>query len=71
MREHGACEQLRKIQVLRAGRRASDEKDGRVTKQKAHDIQCAQPGAGLGSKGTGKLLEDLKEVVSSMVRCVF
>lgn len=42
-----------------------------VIKQKSHDIQCSQPGAGLCSKGTGKLLEDLKEVVSSMVRCVF
>lgn len=42
-----------------------------VSKLKLPDILRSQPGVGLCSKGTEKLLEDLKEVMSSTVRCVF
>lgn len=43
-------------------------KMARVSKLKLRDIQRSQPGVGLCSKGTEKLLEDLKSEVCVLER---
>ena len=56
--------------MLDKGKGIVIRKMARVSKLKLRDIQRSQPGVGLCSMGTEKLLEDLKEAMSSTVRCV-